>query len=389
MRILMLNHNVAWSGGTFFRAYHLARYLVRRNHDVVLLSISKTRRNGFSEITSDGVKIIETPDLLWGYGRTGWDPWDTWQRIQYTRELSFDLVHAFDSRPVVILPALNVQRRGTALVLDWADWWGRGGTQSDRMNQWLNLIAPIETFFEENFRAQADGNTVISQALSERAVKLGVPLSAIHVLPQGCDVETWQVKDRVESRTSLGIPIKTSLVGFLGTLNRSDADLLLSTFRLLFRQRRNLKGVMIGNHHLRIPRDLCDTGQLIETGFVSERDLRDWVAACDVFLAPLGDTTASRARWPSKVNVFLAAGRVTVTTRVGDLAKILEEQRAGLVTQCNPEDIARMVCTLLDDNSMRLEYEARARELAESELSWHNIVSGLDSFYNQVLNTTG
>ncbi|MGH7447633.1 MAG: hypothetical protein ACRELT_08735, partial [Longimicrobiales bacterium] len=59
--------------------------------------------------------------------------WNTmWRTCMLARE-QFDLIHAFDSRPVVILPALAV--RGTAgapLVLDWADWWGRGGVIGER-----------------------------------------------------------------------------------------------------------------------------------------------------------------------------------------------------------------------------------------------------------------
>ena len=37
MRLLYLNHNIAWSG-TFFRAYHLARQMVAHGHDVTVVS---------------------------------------------------------------------------------------------------------------------------------------------------------------------------------------------------------------------------------------------------------------------------------------------------------------------------------------------------------------
>src|SRR5258708_4193778 len=75
MRILSLNHNVVRRGGTFFRAYHAARHLVRRGHTVTLLTISAERRWGFRREVSEGVEIIETPDALWGVGRSGWDLW--------------------------------------------------------------------------------------------------------------------------------------------------------------------------------------------------------------------------------------------------------------------------------------------------------------------------
>jgi hypothetical protein len=83
MRILMINHNVAWSGGTFFRAYHFARQMVSRGHQVTLLSISPKSRFAMRRSAHDGVDLVETPDWLWGRGRTGWDLWDALRRTQY------------------------------------------------------------------------------------------------------------------------------------------------------------------------------------------------------------------------------------------------------------------------------------------------------------------
>src|SRR5574341_1333987 len=98
MRLLLLNHNVAWSGGTFFRAYHFGREMVRRGHHVTLLPVSPRRRFGLHQEIRDGVRVVETPDWLWGRGRTGWDPWDTLQRIRFVGGRRWDVVHAFDSR---------------------------------------------------------------------------------------------------------------------------------------------------------------------------------------------------------------------------------------------------------------------------------------------------
>src|SRR4051794_13170334 len=111
MRILMLNHNVAWRGGTFFRAYHFARHLGRRGHSVTLLTISPGRRMGFTTNHRDGITLVETPDLLWGVGRTGWDPWDTVNRLAWLRTKTWDIVHAWDCRPAVILPALYAKQQ--------------------------------------------------------------------------------------------------------------------------------------------------------------------------------------------------------------------------------------------------------------------------------------
>jgi glycosyltransferase involved in cell wall biosynthesis len=389
MRLLFLNHNVAWRGGTFYRAYHVGHYLAQRGHSVTLLTISQNRRWGFEHEESDGVHIVHTPDLLSGSGRSGWDPWDTLNRSGYLRGKQWDIIHAWDCRPAVILPALYARRQckknGAKLVIDWCDWWGRGGTIQERSG-WLvrTFFGPIETFFEEAFRNRADGNTVISKALYHRARGLKVSAETLHILPQGCDVESSSPKDRSQARHELGFPPDVPLIGYLGRLIRSDAALLFDTLRVLFRQRSDCRALMIGNHQARIPDDLGQTGQVVEMGFVCDEKLHNYLAACDVLLAPLGDTLASRARWPSKVNLFLSAGRATVISRVGDLAELLERKDGALITTCQPHDIANKVIRLLEDSALREHYEKRACWVAENILSWSILIEQLENFYRKI-----
>jgi len=385
MRILLLNHNVAWCGGTFYRAYHAGRYLAQRGHCVTLLTISARRRLRFFREVKEGIEIIHTPDLLWGVGRTGWDPWDTLNRIVYLNGQTWDIIHAWDSRPAVILPALHARRQsgktGGKLVIDWCDWWGRGGTQSERSGILVRLAAPIETYFEEAFRARADGTTVISQALYERALSLKVRAETIRRLPQGCDVKVQSDGNRSAARQRLGVALSRPLILHVGALTRSDAQLLFDSLRLLFHRRRDCQAVLIGRSGARIPDDLKKSAQLVETGFVPETTLTDYMESCDALLVPMADTLASRARWPSRVNPFLAAGRAVVMTCVGDLAALLEREKAALITRCEPEDIVTNVIRLFNNPEIRQQCEIRARHVAEHILAWPLIVSKLEDLY--------
>src|SRR5438034_7369479 len=128
MRILMLNHNVAWKG-TFLRCYHLGRHMTQAGHTVTVVTTSPTGKRGITCREEAGVEIVETPSVLLGGPRSGFDPWTVWQRRRYLHGRKFDVVHAFDSRPTVIHPALQCARENpqALFVMDWADWWGRGG----------------------------------------------------------------------------------------------------------------------------------------------------------------------------------------------------------------------------------------------------------------------
>jgi glycosyltransferase involved in cell wall biosynthesis len=143
------------------------------------------------------------------------------------------VIHGFDCRPVVIGPALALRRRsGARLVLDWADWWGRGGQIQERSGRVVRtLFGPVETWFEESFRTRADVSTVISSALESRLRGLGVAGERILRVPNGSDTERIRPLDRAVARAALGVPRDTPLVVHIGVLTRGDADLLLAAFQ--------------------------------------------------------------------------------------------------------------------------------------------------------------
>ncbi len=387
MKLLFLNHNVARRGGTFFRAHAVARELARRGHDVSLLAVSPSRRWGSDRRVVDGVEVIETPDLLWGVGRTGWDPFDTLWRCAFLRGRQWDVVHAWDSRPAVILPALFARRQsaGAPLIMDWADWFGRGGTQAERGHGLAQMIyGPVETYFEEAFRTRADGSTAISQALLERAVRLGVPAGSIRLLPQGCDVHLEPLPDGAAFRAAQGIAPGEPLYVTVGRLLPGDASVLFEAAADVLRREPAARFVLIGRHGATIPAALRASGRVTETGFVSDDTLRNYMAACDALAVPLADTIASRARWPSKTNGFLAAGRAVVISRVGDLPALLEREQAAFVADPNPPALAEALLTAARDPERRANVEQRARRLARERLAWPVVIDGLLAFYEQV-----
>lgn len=379
----MLNHNVV-RNGTYFRAYHLGRQMVRRGHQVTLLTISPRQRFRFQAEIHDGVQVVETPDWLWGRGRTGWDLWDTLRRIFYLRDGSWDLIHAFDSRPVVIFPALMLRRRGIPLILDWADWWGRGGTIDERPTGAVvkRLIGPLETYLEERFRTFARGTTVISSALRDRAISLGVKRQTIVRIPGGSDIENISPLSKSQCRESLNLPEGASIVGYVGVLNKNDAQLLFDTFARLCVLRPGCRLLVIGKHNTVLP----EMPGLFETGPLPQKSLVQYLGACDLLILPLKDTVSSRGRWPSKINDYLAAGRPIIASDVGDIADLFAHHAIGYATKDDPEALAAACDSLLSDELLQKEMGRNARQLAEKEMSWSILGGELEAHYYSVLN---
>ena len=386
MRLLFLNHNVAWSG-TFFRAFPLGRELAARGHEITVVTTSPTARVARRRWIRDGVDVIETPDLFWGRGRTGWDPWNTLHRSLGLRHRDFDAIHAFDCRPAVILPALFLAARGDLpLFLDWADWWGRGGAIAERPGYLLNrLIGGVETWFEEVFRRHALGTTVISRALEGRAVQLGVPADSILRFPNGCAHESIRPQDRQHARTALGVDAEADLVVHVGLIYPRDIELLFGAMQRVRLECPRARLVLLGNPRTPIPRERLPAGTLMTPGFVDVHVLQRWLGASDCCVLPLSDTICNRGRWPGKLSDYLSAGRAVVMPKVGDAAEWIATHRAGWTSEPASASLAEALLTALESRDGSEEAGERARRLAEGPLAWSAVASEVDAFYTRSL----
>lgn len=367
------------------RAHHFARNLAISGDIVTVLTISPALRAHHRREWSGGVEVVETPDLFWGIGRTGWDPWDTAYRMSLVARGGYDIVHAFDCRPAVIFPALAAARASSCpLVIDWADWWGRGGTIDERGYPIARfLVGRIETFFEEGFRTRANATTVISNALAARAAGLGVPVDTIARIPQGCDTEGVHPIAKAVARAQMGLPNDSIVVGHLGVLLERDAALLLEAVQLLS-DRYPVTLLLIGRHKARLGLKVPASSLIIETGFVADAELSPWLAACDVLALPLVDSIANRGRWPSKGNAYLAAARPIVVSAVGDYAEFVKSADAGLVTAADPQSLSAGLEQALSSRTEWSTWGANGRTLAEGHLSWPTLTAKLIETYRSV-----
>ncbi len=328
--------------------------------------------------------------MLIGKARNGWDPWDVLNRVIYTLPKKFDIVHSVDSRPVAILPALLCKYfRSTKLILDWGDWWGHGGAIQSRATSLLEYaFAPVETLFEEAFRKYADGSIVLSSALKQRAVSLGVNPKTILQTTTGADVERIRPRDKDNARQRLGFDLDAKLIGYVGVLYKEDQDLLAKAFSIICMMDPSVKLILVGRKDPKIVNENPAIQQrVIMVGGVSDENMRDYIAACDLMLLPLKDNITNRGRWPMKIGDYLAAGKPVVVTRVGDITSLFESEQCGILAQDTPDDFAAQAVNALQDKDLLEEMGQKARRVAETKLDWRLLTDQVEQFYTQVLNS--
>jgi glycosyltransferase involved in cell wall biosynthesis len=387
MRILYLNHNVIWRS-TFFRCIHFARYLAGRGHEVTIFTIHPKQRFGIETSIIHGVRVVQFPDWLWGIGRSGWDLFDLRQRLKFLKHEQYDLVHAFDSRPVVIHPARVLQKRGIPLVLDWADWWGRGGIIEERSNKLIKwTFGAVETWYEEHFRTLADATTVISTALQNRAISLGVKPETILKLHSGADVEHLRVVDKLEARRALGLAPEWKIFGFMGFVH-FDLELVLETFTRIYHAHPEARLLLAGKPSPLVQQWVQKEklGQaILDFGIVPYEKLSQTMGCADVFLLPFARKQANIGRWPNKVGDYMAMGRPIVTSPVGEMEHLFKTEPIGRLAADNAEAFADAAWALAADEKTCAAMGRAAREAAEKRCSWEFLADRLHEFYQRVL----
>jgi glycosyltransferase involved in cell wall biosynthesis len=389
LRILLISSNMPWrGGGTFYRVFGFGSELASRGHQVTLLLTALEEKSSIVEQSQNGVRIIEAPALLTGKLRSGWDPYEVLQRCRWLRGRHFDIVHAFESRPVVIYPSLFMKNRtGARLILDWCDWLGRGGMVEERVlgmtGEWFlkRVLRWADTFFEEHFRSRAHATTVICKALRDRAEDLGVPSRTIHLLPNGADTRSVTVLGRNEAREAVGLSTSMPLIGHLGNIFYRDIDFMARAFTQVQRVLPESRLLLIGDYKNYILNHL-PSAAVLSTGYVRGLGLNRYLAACDVHWLPLSDSIANRGRWPMKLSDYLASGRAIVATAVGDWADLfVGEKPVGLLASADPDNFAEKTLSLLSDSAAKLNFERNARHVAETTFSWPLIADKLESIY--------
>jgi glycosyltransferase involved in cell wall biosynthesis len=371
--------------GTYWRAFHFARILAEHQHHVTLISTSKHARRGFSSQVIEGINLLESPDAFSGSLRSGYDPWNVLNRVSWLRNRSFDIVHAFETRPVVIYPALKAKNQGALLVLDWADWFGRGGSVEERENPIIrSTLGSVETYYEENFRQTSSGTTVINNFLRDRAIDLGVSPDKILLLRNGSDTRYASIEP-AEARKKLGILDKGPLIGFVGGTYSSDAQLMAQAFNRVLKKYPEARLILTGYFNRDIESQVDDPESVFRTGPITSEQVHIYLSACDCCWLPLTNSGANIGRWPFKLNDYMTAGRATISTGVGDLGEVIPAYELGVVTEADPTDFAKGTLELLSSPDKSNSLGKNARTAAENHFEWKRITKDLEDFYYHLM----
>lgn len=337
---------------------------------------------------ADGVCIIEAPDLLWGKLRQGVDVWNALWRCVRGSQKRFDVVHAVDCRPNVILPARFLQRsQRIPLVLAW---WDLFGSESKRFGEfYAHTAGKLEGWLETSFRSYADGSIAITHALAERLRNLGLPPENIVVEHLGVD-SSLEPLSYTQARKRLAekhyIAEKENVFCFAGTIYDADFALLLAALDVLRREQLPFRMLWIGKHQ--VSSEVQATYNIKHLGLIQTMsEVYEYFAAADACLLPMEVNASNMARWPSKVTDYLNAGCPVALTPVSDFPELFKRYDLGWMAHSgSPADYADALKRAVADKPKREARSAATRDFMRRELDVMAIAERTIALYRQCIN---
>jgi glycosyltransferase involved in cell wall biosynthesis len=381
MRILALNFNQKGIG-TYRRSFYFSRELARTGHQVTLVTVSRTSRfqrcvswkrdwiGECAEPRGEGpwIRLIEGP--AWGYrALPGWGsgPLDIWQRMRELQTGDYDAVLGFEYHPNVSWPVyLTRPWRHFRFVSDWCDWYGGS---SNRYRGW-KLAHRIDSHLEERIRHAADRVSVTSRVLFERALSIGIRTEKVVHIPEGAATDYIVPLERRQAREQMKVPRDIPIV--LAVRN-DDSCREVRIFYHVLQQFPKARLLLVGSKPpaaLALAERLGISGQILQTGWVSDDDYPFYLACADVCICPLEAGRNDAARWPAKILDFLSAGRATVTNAVGEVALLFGKSEIGLLAEHASEEFSGVIVELLRDEDRRNFLGRMARQVMVEEWDW-------------------
>ncbi len=216
----------------------------------------------------------------------------------------------------------------------------------------------------------------ISRGLKEDLVKLGIDADKILVAPDGVDLAKFQITNsKFQTREELGLPTDAKIVMYTGHLYEwKGASLILEVARNTKYVILNTKYVFVGGteHDLdKFKKMAKGQDNVLILGHKPPKEIPKYLSVADILVLPNSAKIEISNKYTSPLKLFeyMAAGRPIVASYLVSLREILDDTTALFFTPDDPEDLARKIRQILDDEGLGQRLSQNALEKVKN-YSW-------------------
>jgi glycosyltransferase involved in cell wall biosynthesis len=251
--------------------------------------------------------------------------------------------------------------------------------------QWGKTGTSFYARHEKKCLWSADAIIVVSDILRHYLISKGVEEKKIFVNPNGVDLEKFKIteEDRKSIRKKLGIPDGDRIIGYLGSSKSwHGRENILRAFNELKISLSDLWLLIIGEKGLAHDKTLSE--KIIETGVIQHDEVPQYLAACDLAVAPYVKMSLFYFS-PLKIMEYMAASLPIVATNQGQISELLASGRGVLYNAESLNELVGALKYVLEDPSLASEMGSAARSYAEKHLGWDRNVERIVSVFGNIL----
>jgi len=253
--------------------------------------------------------------------------------------------------------------------------WGNG-------LKYANIAGKIEELNLE----KADMIVCVSDELKEVLIQRGIKEEKILVNYNGVDIKKYSPKcngSKVRDKFNLESRI---VIGFSGSFNQfHGAEKLAEAFGELvarrpeFRDRVYLLFLGDGGTREIVERKIKqfrmeDIAYCV--GTVPFEEIQDYLAACDILVAPHVPNKDKSPFFgsPTKLFEYMAMGKAIIASNLNQIGEVLGQDCAYLVKPGNSEELSKAMEKIIEDKKLRIYLGESARKKVSAEYTWEKHV---------------
>jgi len=385
--------------------FSLATHLSNRSYDVTVVEkkwigspedevVDGIRFRRFSSKFGSSIpgeevpyNVIKNPlELTWGHVLT----WFILNRVDFAIKLNkylekedFDIVHVHT--PFTSNALININRKLREKMIYTAH------IGEERKRLALDPSAPLvlKLFSPDLYlMKRVRKSVVLNEPLKEKLVKKGIEEEKLKVIPNGVNVEDFNVSEKEIARVRKKYGLEGITVMFAGTVTPRKGVLHLIRAGEILNLGKDVLFLIVGNLDL----DRKYSQKVMEyakskgvnakfTGFVPYEDLKALYSTCDIFVLPSFEEGQGVVLLEA-----MASGKPLIGSKVGGIPMQIRDGWNGfLVKPGNEKVLAEKIKYLVENEEERIKMGKNSRKLAKEEFDWEKIAERYLEVYEEVV----
>jgi glycosyltransferase involved in cell wall biosynthesis len=231
-------------------------------------------------------------------------------------------------------------------------------------------------------------SVVLNEPLKEKLVKKGIEEEKLEVIPNGVNVEDFNLSEEEIGRVRRKYGLKGITIMFAGTVTPRKGVLQLIRAGEILKLGKDALFLIVGNLNL----DREYSQKVMEyakskgvnakfTGFVPYGDLKALYSACDIFVLP-----SFEEGQPLVLLEAMASGKPLIGSNVGGIPMQIRDGWNGFLVELgNEKQLAEKIKYLIENEKEKIRMGKNSRKLAKEEFDWKVVAESYLKLYGILL----